>query len=313
MKEKAISTVLIPSGAFIMGTDIEPFYGTALKQSKYAKVDEAPMHVRFLDSYRIDRYPITNAQYAAFIQDTDHPPPSYWKDGEIPDNAANLPVVQVSWFDCDDYTKWIEKRLPTEPEWEKAARGPDGRVYPWGDVFVPEEVDTNYAISGVTQYFSTDLTPVGFSSKNISPYEVCDIAGNVWEWTSDTYSPYSVTEDKQRVFCKQEHRVIRGGSWLEARDGTAERYYRCANRLHAPPDYKADNIGFRCVQDVQHNKSERIHVMTEHLEQYVKQKKLENIRVIQRLSRKNCITDTLIALSLVSLATWGIIRSLNGF
>ena len=135
-ERKPSNTVLIPSGAFIMGTDIEAFYGTALANSAHAKLDEAPMHVRFLEAYFIEQYPVTNAAYAVFVQETGHSPPPHWKNGDFPPEDANLPVVHVSWHDSNAYTKWAGKRLPTEAEWEKACRGPDGRIYPWGNTFV---------------------------------------------------------------------------------------------------------------------------------------------------------------------------------
>ena len=90
------------------------------------------MHVRFLEAYLIEQYPVTNAEYATFVQATNHPPPSHWKTGTFAPDDANLPVVQVSWYDSNEYAQWAGKRLPTEAEWEKACRGPDGRIYPWG-------------------------------------------------------------------------------------------------------------------------------------------------------------------------------------
>ena len=104
-----------------MGTDIEAFYGTALRNSEHAKLDEAPMHVRFLEAFRIEQYPVTNAEYAAFVSATNHPPPIHWQNGNFAPEDANLPVVHVSWHDSDAYANWAGKRLPTEAEWEKAA------------------------------------------------------------------------------------------------------------------------------------------------------------------------------------------------
>ena len=298
---------LIPQGAFIMGTDIEPFYGTALANSQHAKLDEAPMHVRFLEAYLIEQYLVTNAEYAAFVQETKHPSPPHWKNGNFAPEEANLPVVHVSWHDSNAYAQWAGKRLPTEAEWEKACRGPDGRIYPWGNVFVPDESESTETPAETLQILTASLTPVGVRPATVSPYGVGDAAGNVWEWTADWYQPYSdVNPLKQEVGDKQ--KSLRGGSWLEVRDGTAERYFRCANRLHAPPDYAAGNIGFRCVSEVPPEQvPESVHVPVEPLADYVKQRKLSNLRLLQKRAEKNSLKDTLIAILLIGAAIYGIV------
>lgn len=297
---------LIPQGAFIMGTDIEAFYGTALANSQHAKLDEAPMHVRFLEAYLIAQYPVTNTEYAAFVQETKHPPPPHWKNGNFAPEDANLPVVHVSWHDSNAYAQWAGKRLPTEAEWEKACRGPDGRIYPWGNVFVPDESESTETPAETLQILTASLTSVGVRPATVSPYGVGDAAGNVWEWTADWYQPYSDSNPlKQGVDDKQ--KALRGGSWLEVRDGTAERYFRCANRLHAPPDYAAGNIGFRCVHEVSPEQvTESVHVPVEPLADYVKQRKLSNLRLLQKRAEKNSLKDTLIAALLISGAVYGI-------
>ena len=121
-----------------MGTDIEPFYGTILAQSWYAKLDEAPIHVRFLEPYRIARYPVTNAEYEVFVNATGHTHRHSIGEAEkFPADEATLPVVRINWHDANAYAQWARGRLPTEAEWEKAARGADGRIYPWGNDFEP--------------------------------------------------------------------------------------------------------------------------------------------------------------------------------
>ncbi len=288
-------TVLIPPGGFIMGTDIEAFYGTALANSAHAKLDEAPMHIRFLEAYRIAQYPVTNAEYAAFVKATHHPPPAHWKNGIHSPDAAKLPVVQVSWHDCNTYARWAGKRLPTEAEWEKACRGPDGRIYPWGNAFAesPE----------LTQILTSHLTPVGSRPTTASPYGVHEAAGNVWEWTADWYQPYAGT----KTAAVPKHKTLRGGSWLEVRDGTAKRYFRCANRLHAPPDYTAGNIGFRCVQPLPPGQNYAVHVPTAALTDYVKQHKHRNLTLIQKRALRNSIKDSGIALLLIGGGTYAYI------
>ena len=308
MVENDNSTVFIPSGAFIMGTDIEPFYGTILDQCRYAKLDEAPIHARHLDSYRIDKFPVTNAEYIIFVRETGHTPPTHWKNGDLLAKDENKPVIQVSWYDCQAYAEWIGKRLPTEAEWEKASRGPDGRIYPWGDILNPEVRKSRFTLTDDSNYYSTELNPVGMYKKNISPYGVCDTVGGVWEWTSESYMSYPESNNEDGKNINPEHYVLRGGSWMEARDGTAQRYYRCANRLHSPPSFTGDNIGFRCVEDIEPKTVSPVQVKIEQVNEYIDKKKLNNLHIIKNRSRKNCIIDALISLFLIFSSIWGSIR-----
>ena len=291
-----------------MGTDIEAFYGTALANSEHAKLDEAPMHVRFLEAYFIEQYPVTNAEYAAFVRETNHSPPPHWKNGDFVSEEANLPVVHVSWYDSNQYAQWAGKRLPTEAEWEKACRGPDGRIYPWGNTFVPDESGSTETPAEALQILTASLTPVGIRSATVSPYGIGDAAGNVWEWTADWYQPYPGPKRKQlKQRIDDKHKSLRGGSWLEVRDGTAERYFRCANRLHAPPDYTAGNIGFRCVREAPPGQAESVHVPVEPLVDYIKQRKLSNLNLLQKRAQKNSLKDTFIAVLLTGAAIYCIV------
>ena len=301
-------TVLIPQGAFIMGTDIEAFYGTALANSEHAKLDEAPMHVRFLEAYFIEQYPVTNAEYAAFVRETNHRPPPHWKNGDFASEDANLPVVHVSWYDSNQYAQWAGKRLPTEAEWEKACRGPDGRIYPWGNTFVPDESESTETPAETLQILTASPTPVGIRPATVSPYGIGDAAGNVWEWTADWYQLYSDPKRKQlKQGMDDNHKSLRGGSWLEVRDGTAERYFRCANRLHAPPDYTAGNIGFRCVREAPPGQAESVHVPVEPLVDYIKQRKLSNLNLLQKRTQRNSLKDTFIAVLLIGASIYCIV------
>jgi len=311
-----------------MGTDIEVFYGTALANSAHAKLDEAPMHARFLEAYLIEQYPVTNAEYAAFVQETNHPPPAHWKNGTFAPDDANLPVVQVSWYDSNAYAQWAGKRLPTEAEWEKACRGPDGRIYPWGNTFAPSnESESREQSTEFSQILTSHLTPVGGRPATVSPYGVGEAAGNVWEWTADWYQPYAGRKKRKksrlsivrhlsggkprasRIWQKEDdkQKTLRGGSWLEVRDGTAERYFRCANRLHAPPDCTAGNIGFRCVRDVPPGQISSVHVPIEPLAEYVKERKLNNLRLLQRRAQRNSFKDSIIAVILIAGAIYSIV------
>ena len=318
---------LVPPGAFIMGTDVEPFYGTALPHSRYAKPNEGPAHVVFTEAYRIDRHPVTNAEYAKFVAATGHRPPVHWKDGKPPREDANLPVVYVSWSDTSAYARWIGARLPTEAEWEKAARGVDGRIYPWGNEFEPpmegasdsEQKPTGLmvrlkaALSGATSVtmpaieprFAHYLAPIGVRPATTSPYGLHGMAGNVWEWSADWYQPYEGNRHKDTAYGTK-HKVLKGGSWLEVNDQTARRYFRCANRLHAPPDYIATNVGFRCAWDILPDETaQRPEVPTELLANYVAQQKREALRTVRKMARKQCAQDFLIASVLIGGGYYG--------
>jgi formylglycine-generating enzyme required for sulfatase activity len=200
--------ILIPAGNFLMGDE---------KQS---------VHV---DAFYIDKYPVTNAEYAKFVEATSYPPPPNWEEtgGNYPPDMANHPVAFVNWFDAQEYAAWAGKRLLTEAEWEKAARGTDGRVYPWGDWFDKAMCNASEAGIGGT-------TPVGkYSPFGDSPYKVCDMAGNVWEWTANDWAPGSSSK------------VQRGGSFVNPGS-----YARCAYRYLGVPEPRNPNVGFRCGMSV---------------------------------------------------------------
>lgn len=169
--------VRIPAGKFTMG---------AKEDDPEAYDDEQPQRVINLPEYEIGKYPITNGEYAAFVESTGHKPPENWVDGLLPAGKEKHPVTYVSWYDARDYCKWLSQEtgqeyyLPTEAQWEKAARGTDGRTYPWGNES-PDKTRCNYDTN------VGDTSPVGSYPKGASPYGVLDMAGNVWEWTGSEY------------------------------------------------------------------------------------------------------------------------------
>ncbi len=175
-----------------------------------------------LPEYWIDLTPVTNAEYARFVAATGQAPPAHWKSKTPPKALSDHPVVNVNWAEARAYALWAGKRLPTEQQWEKAARGTDGRDYPWGNA-APTGVHANYGNSvGST-------TPVGqHSPEGDSPYGCVDMAGNVWEWTASDYD--------------NEFKVVRGGSWV---NDTAN--LRCAYRVRLRPSNRSDARGFRCI------------------------------------------------------------------
>jgi formylglycine-generating enzyme required for sulfatase activity len=224
-----IEWVTIPAGSLDMG-------------STDGDEDERPVHPVSLREYRISRYPITNRQYEAYVRTAKAQSPTYWDDGKVPEGKEDHPVVNVSWGDAAAYCRWKSEqtgavyRLPTEAEWEKAARGTDGRTWPWGDQFDPGKCNTAESRKGGT-------TPVTEYPGGSSPYGCYDMAGNVWEWTSSLYKPYPYQADDGRENANAAGaRVLRGGSWLSPADSA-----RSASRLRDTPDLRLRRVGFRCV------------------------------------------------------------------
>jgi formylglycine-generating enzyme required for sulfatase activity len=223
------SMVLIPSGPFVMGSSLR----TAL-DPRVANIQQTVV----LEDYCISKYPITNEQYSAFLQAKEYPVPIGWEKEHNPLE----PVGGVSWYDCVEYCKWLSDmtgqvfRLPTEAEWEKAARGIDGNEWPWGNSFGRE-------LCNVAEDLTLGAkTPVGkFSPAGDSPFGISDMAGNVWEWTSSLYIR-TRTQDTSELSSVLEARVIKGGSWLSGSRATC-----CSFRKGADPSVRQEDIGFRVV------------------------------------------------------------------
>jgi len=208
--------VLVPAGEFTMG------------DNRFE--DEVPQHVVDLPSYYIDKFPVTNEEYKKV-----HP------EHEYAPHKANHPVVGISWDQAKEYAKQIGKRLPTEAEWEKAARGTDLREYPWGNEFDINK--SNMAEMGIG-----DTLPVGHIPANISPYGCYDMAGNVWQWTNDWYNAYLGSPIRDPNYGKR-FVAIRGGSFRYSHFRSIHLPSRCADRFQYNPKGDLD-IGFRCMKDV---------------------------------------------------------------
>ena len=174
--------VLIPAGEFTMGKDD-------------AAPDERPAHRVHLDAFYIDRYEVTIARYAKFLESEDHDLPFLWHDAKQGHHGTK-PVLGVDWYDALAYCRWADKRLPTEAEWEKAARGTDSRLYPWGNDS-PSRIHANFEQESKKGYSA--LTPVGSFERGKSPYGVYDMAGNVWEWVGDRYGEHYYQNSPERV------------------------------------------------------------------------------------------------------------------
>jgi len=232
----------IPAGVFEMGTD-----------SVQANDENKPMHKVRTVAFQIDKYPVTQAQYAEFVAAKHYRPPLNWEGGKLPRGLAMHPVTMVSWYNAVDYCQWAGKRLPTEAEWEKAARGTDARRWPWGSGMKPENLNTYYQVGRTT--------PVDQYPDGASPYGVMDMAGDVQEWVADVFAPYPGSKAADRIFeakvidpdyskgtavdDKEQYRVMRGGSWKSDPFSTTTYH-----RNYSLPNYASDFYGFRCARDV---------------------------------------------------------------
>jgi formylglycine-generating enzyme required for sulfatase activity len=218
--------VLVPAGDFTMGSlDGGP--------------DEAPPHVVTLATFYIDKHEVTCEQYARFIAETSHKPPIDWPNGQMPPKLARHPVVNITFADAEAYAKWAGKRLPTEAEWEKAARGTDGRIYPWGNSPTGKKNATGPEGKEHTW-------PAGSFPDDVSPCGAMDMAGNVWEWTATWYDRYPGSDEVELEFGRK-YRVIRGGGAIEYYGKPSTK--RCAERGRTAPYATYDGLGFRCVSD----------------------------------------------------------------
>jgi len=217
--------VPIPAGSFVMGGEEEE-----------SPRNELPGHVVHLPDYYIGRQPVTNQDYREFVQCTDHRPPIHWQRDTYPAGLGKHPVVNVSWQDAQTYAEWRGARLPTEAEWEKAARGTDERRYPWGDRFQEGEYCNANNPMGTT-------TPVDEYPLGCSPYGVWDMVGNVYEWCADYYEAdyYRISPGTHpKGPDGGQDRVIRGSCYMDTRG-----VLRATNRGGGTEVSSRDNIGFR--------------------------------------------------------------------
>jgi iron(II)-dependent oxidoreductase len=230
--------VEVPSGWFVMGSDPQA--------DSDAGPQEQPQRRVFMDRFEIDRYEISNAHYLRFVLATEVKGPPYWRDDPFPDKMAAHPVIGVSWYEADAYCRWARKRLPTEAEWEKAARGTDGRLFPWGNE-LPGWLRTNIAHPGSKRGIRyPPLANVYRYDRGVSPYGVYQMAGNVAEWVADWFDPTyyrTATDRNPRGPAEGDLKVFRGGSWNEDPEVA-----RSAGRGAHPPDSRSYLLGFRCAR-----------------------------------------------------------------
>lgn len=269
--------VLIPAGPFIQGSLSELQMQVIVGN---VEGDERPVRSSYLDDYFIDRYEVDNDSFSEFVSATGHVTDAesitrgrrWGADGWVSDEEltwrepmfigdsiagrGSHPVVQVSWNDAVAYCRWAGKRLPTDAEWEKAARGPYGNLFPWGNEFdgtLTNSCDTNCA--DLPQHKNDDFddgfrttAPVGSYPDGVSPYGVHDMAGNVWEWVNDAYDPYYYYYAPEYnpggpILADITHRIVRGGSF------TSEiGYVRTTSKSFDPPETAYFGVGFRCAR-----------------------------------------------------------------
>lgn len=237
--------VHVPVGQFAMGSD-------------QGDVDERPQRVVYLDGFEIDKCEVTNVQYSRFLEAVGregprrwpgryvhlsfHHPPD-WLGSRYPPGEAMYPATGVRWEEAAQYCAWVGERLPTEAEWEKAARGTDGRSYPWGALWDPSRANS---VDQGLRY----TRPVGSYTSGASPYGALDMAGNVWEWVWDLYDRryYGYAPDRNPMgpASGTGERILRGGAWDSSPD-QARTSYRNATHFFGP-NFR---VGFRCARSVE--------------------------------------------------------------
>jgi len=237
MWQQIKSMVQVPAGEFLMGSN-----------DSRANKEDRPQHSVDVPEFWIDKYPVTQAEYAQFVVAKHYRPPLNWDGGKIPEGLEDHPVTLVSWYNARDYCAWAGKRLPEEAEWEKAARGTDGRRWPWGNSMDASRLNTYYQIG--------HTTPVTTYEHGASVYGAMDMAGNVSEWVFSELKAYPkagkhdvlVPTTDQFTNVGQENverlvkRVMRGGSWKSDPFSTVT--YR---RNYSLPNMASDFYGFRCA------------------------------------------------------------------
>ncbi len=270
---KVAEMVQIPAGEFIMGVSDEQIQNLVMKEDwagEWMDRDlfqaEQPQHLVFLPAYEIGRYPVTNDEYHQFVWSTGYQVPKDWAGFHYPESMGNHPVVGVSKKDAEAYCEWLNAqlgrehalrqfndrqegkepaemkkyRLPTEGEWECAARGRDDRMYPWGKDFDPWRCNTVESGKRGTSACGE------YSPSGDSPWSVADMSGNIFEWTSSFLTPYPF--DEAQASCNPDGKklcIVRGGSWYYS-----HKLARCTSREGVLPNFTSLSLGFRLARSL---------------------------------------------------------------
>jgi formylglycine-generating enzyme required for sulfatase activity len=232
--------VLIPAGWFLRGStrhQTEEVYRESTKKYGGVKKEwldsEIPQRSVYLDAFYLDKYPVTNSRFRRFGT----PETDFGSNF----NGDRQPVVGVTWYQARDYCRSLGKRLPTEAEWEKAARGVAGRTYPWGRVWNPNKFIWSENSGGKTHAVDRDY------KTHQSPFGAVDMVGNVWEWVADRYGKdhyWNAPSRNPKGPASGDERVVRGGSWLHFDPAI----FRAPYRYKYPPDFRLSLVGFRCAK-----------------------------------------------------------------
>ena len=247
---------LVPAGDFWMGRHRLWFIDEIGWQAE-VRMDDRPEHLVYLETFAIDRHEVTNEAYRRFVEETGHRAPFHWRRGQPERARPRLPVYNVSWEDARAYCEWAGTRLPTEAEWEKAARGGlEEAAYPWGDRFEPgkpgkeedveEEEGAEEPESIPMAHYGDPNGPTELGSFPANGFGLFDMIGSVWEGVADGYQQhyYSVSPRKEpKGPGAAPYRVIRGGSWADHDERMLAVFYR----NFTDPETRASTIGFRCA------------------------------------------------------------------
>jgi len=221
--------VMIPAGTFIWGDD-----------------SESPRRELFVDAFYMDKHEVTVARYGDFLKATGNAkPPEEWDTADLKIHAG-LPVVGVDWQDANSYCQWAGRRLPTDAEWERAARGTDERKYPWGNE-LPSAERARFAKNHQHPVYQDGVAAVGAHPKGASPFGIDDLSGNAWEWVADWFTESFPRADRRNPKgpASGNDKVLRGGGWYDPPERLTS-----TKRMHAPPEHRDDSVGFRCASAV---------------------------------------------------------------
>ncbi len=256
-KDDTLGMALIPAGEFWMGRN-QLWLVDELGWNERDRLDDRPVHLVYVDAFYIDRYETSNEDYQRFVEASGHRTPFHWAGGKIPSGKDRHPAYNISWDDADAYCKWMGKRLPTEAEWERAARGGlDKKLYPWGDqLTLPPQGSATSATTPAQNvkaaHSGSPRGPAAIGSYPPNVFDLYDVTGNVWEWVSDWYDRdyYSGSPDRNpRGPSKGIYRVFRGGGWSDSDERNLMVHYR--NYTDAAT--RSPTIGVRCARSMPAN------------------------------------------------------------
>ena len=244
--------IYIPSGHFLFGTNKKDEFAEALSLGipKPWYADETPRQKIFLKGFYIDKFEVTNERYKKYVDDLGAAPPENWKNNDFPEGKNKEPVIWVTWFDAANFCQWAKKVLPTEKQWERAAKGTEGNEYPWGNQYQSD-------IANLSKRAGSKNKPVivGSFPKSATKEGAHDLVGNVWEWVEDDYKPYKGSTYKNNYYASG-YKILRGHSASDIGHfpgamytNAIKMFARSGYRQFANPDEPGPDVGFRCVSE----------------------------------------------------------------